>query len=186
MKKKFLVIVSVIFFISCKENKTKAIENTKIDSVIVAKPKQKENFKVKLNGVFNKDDKFALFYIEYDSEKYNTNKLVTTKFLGSKAPQEISFEVPPDVYPLSFRLDLGSNEEQLAVKIYECILSYKGESYVIEGKDLRKYFNFNEGIKMQSDSVTFKLKTFKANGKDRYDPFMYGNKNLTEVLDFEL
>ena len=48
MKKKFLVIVSVIFFISCKENKTKPIDNTKIDSVIVAKPKQKENFKVKL------------------------------------------------------------------------------------------------------------------------------------------
>lgn len=174
------------FFVGCKENKAKAIDNTKIDSEIVVKPKQEENFKVKLKGVFNRDDKFALFYVENESEKYNAEKLVTTKFLGSNETQEINFEFPADVYPLSFRLDFGSNKEQLAVKIYECTLSYKGESYIIDGKNLRNYFNFNDGIKMQSDSVTFKLKTFKFKDKDRYDPYMNGNKNLTEVLDFEL
>lgn len=186
MLKKISLAIILIFFIGCKENKTESTDNTQIDSEIIDKPKQEENFKVKIKGVFNKDDQFTLFYIENESEKFNAQKVVVTKFDASNEIQEITLETPVDVYPMNIMLDFSSNKEQSSIKIYECILEYKSKSYTIKGSELKKYFRFNDGVKMQPDSVTFNFPIFKLNGKEECNPYIIGNKKLTEVFDFEL
>ncbi|RKE98827.1 hypothetical protein [Ichthyenterobacterium magnum] len=186
MIKKLSLIFGLIFLIGCKDNSTKIAEDTKIDSEIIEKPKQEETFKLKLKGVFNKDDKFAMFYTESELEKFNPKKVVTTRFIGSEEIQEINLEAPSKVYPMNIMLDFGSNKEQTSIKIYECILKYKNKSFKIKGGDLKTYFNFNEGIKMQLDSLTFNFDLFKFHGKEVHNPYIIGKKKLTEVLDFEL
>lgn len=184
MHNKFLLILVLLIFIGCKESKSENTNDVKVKSEV--NQTKKETFIVTLKGVFEKDDTFGLFYTENETEKFSADQLVTTKFSAQKGIQDIVLETPRGVYPLTFRLDFGSNREQSKIKIYECILNYEGNSYTIEGKNLKKYFTFNDGIKMESDSLTFSLKTFNFKGKDVYDPYIKGNKNLTEVLDFKL
>ena len=170
----------------CKEKSLESANKPKINSEVTEKPKQAEKFKIKLKGIFDKDDKFAMFYFENENEKYNAQQLVTTKVNSSDEIQEVYLEAPAKVYPMNIKLDFGSNKEQSSIEIYECVLEYKNKSYTIKGGELKKYFHFNDGIKMQSDSITFNLSTFKFRGKDIYNPYIRGKEKLTEVLDLEL
>lgn len=76
----------------------------------------------------------------------------------------------------------GFNKDQDLIKISECTLVYNGNSFIIKESELKNYFNFNGGVEMLSDSLTFKLKPFDLHGKKVYDPYILGNKNLETAL----
>jgi hypothetical protein len=127
-----------------------------------------------------------MYYRLYESDQYSGAEKITKEVIPNGNFQEIKFELKEQVYPYNIRLDLGENKEQPPVLIEECVLHYGNETFKIEGKDLNKYFHFNKGIEVNSDSTTFTLKTFKRGDVDIYDPFIRGNLKLNNVLETKL
>ncbi|MGJ8591440.1 MAG: hypothetical protein ACSHXF_02760 [Aquaticitalea sp.] len=177
-------VICAILFISCKNDTSKT--ETTTDEITTGsdalKNENKNVFSVLLNVQVPKDDALEVFYLENESDTYKASHMIQKKITGANEFQQVSFELPKDVYPYNVRLDFGFNEDQDPIKISECTLSYNNNSFVITGKKLKNYFNFNGGIEMQSDSLTFKLKPFDLNGKQVHDPYIVGNKNLESAL----
>lgn len=177
------LVVSILFF-ACKDDKgKKEVINDNLEMQTENKITENENvFSVQLNVQFEKDDALEVFYLENETDTYAASKMIQQKITGMNDFQKINFELPKNIYPTNIRLDFGFNEAQDPIKISDCTISYNNSSFVIKGKDLKNYFNFNGGIEMQSDSLTFKLKPFNLNGKQMHDPYIVGNKNLESAL----
>tara|TARA_R110002094_G_scaffold123798_3_gene118359 strand:- start:158 stop:541 length:384 start_codon:yes stop_codon:yes gene_type:complete len=127
-----------------------------------------------------------MYYLSEQSDEYSGERKIEKEVIPNGGFQEIKFELKEIVYPYNIRLDLGTNKEQPPVLIEECVLHYGNETFKIKGKDLNKYFHFNKGVEVNSDSLTFTLKTFKRGKIDIYDPFIRGNQALNKVLETKL
>ncbi|MEZ4792884.1 MAG: hypothetical protein R2783_05340 [Gelidibacter sp.] len=123
-----------------------------------------------------------LYYLQENTESYTVDQVLTQEVTGSDQFQDVTFRMAPQNYPFNFRLDFGTNPDQSSIKIEECVLRYGNSKFVIKGKEFPDYFIFNQGVEMSSDSMTFRLKTFKEGNKNKYDPFLMGNLKLNDVL----
>ena len=177
-------VVCTLLFLGCKDDT--AEKQTKKDETIKESADSKEVndniFSVELDVQVPKDDALEVFYLEAETDAYVATRMIQQKLTGMDDFQHVKFELPKDVYPFNIRLDFGFNKDQEMIKIAGCKLSYNNNSFVIKGKDLKNYFNFNGGIEMLSDSLNFKLKPFNLNGKQMHDPYIVGNKNLEMAL----
>ena len=178
----FLVILTV--FLSCKNDTTSTQSNKKdtLDNSKNSVPKNLETFSLKLKAVYPKDDIVILFYTQFEGETYSEEQMIRKEIKGSEAIQEIELKMSPKDYPLNLRIDFSGYETQEVIKVYECVLNYQNDSYTIEGKHLKDYFIFNDGIEMLQDSLSFRLKHFKLNNKPVFDPYIKGNSRLEETL----
>lgn len=185
MNIKFLIqsIICLLLLVGCKNDNAK--NDIKKEEVKESKNSTIVNnnvFMIELKVKLQKDDALEVFYLENESDTYNASQMIQKKIKGNDLWQDISFELPKDIYPSNIRLDFGFNKEQQPIQVDECTMSYNNKSFVIKGKDLKNYFNFNGGIEMLSDSLTFKMKPFDLHGNEVYDPYMVGNKNLETAL----
>lgn len=181
---KFLFILCVSMFFSCKDDASKKenkLEDKPNQSEIINKVDE-NIFVVKLKVLFSKDDSVEVFYLENESDTYSADRMIQKKIKGMDDFQDVNFNLPKNLYPYNIRLDFGFDKDQEAIKIMECDLTYNDVSFTIKGSELKNYFNFNGGVEVLSDSLTFKLKPFDLHGKEVYDPYIVGNKNLELAL----
>lgn len=183
---RFTVIVFITSVaISCKQNsdkKQKPNEDTDQRTEPELANTEAAHFSITLKALIKKDDQLQVFYLQDQSETYSPNQMLLKDVIGKDSYQDIVIDMPMGDYPLNFRLDLGINKGQGSISISECVLNYGNKSFKINGNDMKSYFILNDGVEMGSDSQTFKLKMYKVEGADKYDPFLVGNQKLHEVL----
>lgn len=183
----FVFIATILFMTSCKEgtdkNKQDASNPSSNNSIKVISSEGDSHFYLTLRSKFNKWDKVHMYYRESEYDDYSGERKIEVVVEPNGNFQDIKFELKKDIYPYNIRIDLGENIEQSNVIIEECVLSYGKYNYSIKGKDLNKYFHFNQGVEITSDSSTFLLKTFKRNNNNIYDPFIRGKLKLSDILN---
>jgi len=125
MKKIILFSLSLILFVSCKNEGNKLNESKEgaaekvIDTV----------FTVTLNATVKKDDSFQIYYRKAGENSYLETNSFFTEFKGSDLPQDIVFRLPEEVIPEYIRMDFGVNKEQTEVKINHFKMSYFGKEF---------------------------------------------------------
>ena len=185
MKKYIVFVVAFIaLFVSCK-NKNESNKGT-VQEVLKVKEKVSKDFIVSIKGKFEKEDSFQLYFIEEGSEPYSEKKSVWAKVDPSKDSQEVTFVIPNEIYPHNIRLDLGINSQQNTIDIEEITLNYKKNQLVVLGSEVKDYFALNKHMKQEGMSNTFELITVSLDGKEIYDPCMFGGSKLSNYIFEEL
>lgn len=185
LKMSLLLCCIMFFSVGCKQKADQEpLEPT--EENIIQNSESKKVFSLTLEAVVKKEDVFSLFYTQYEGENFSGEQMINTKVYPSDQAQEIKFELPEEDYPLNIRVDFGSNPSQESIIITEFDLKYYNSSYKIKGSELYKYFNFNEGVEMLSDSLTFKLKSFKNESVEKYDPYIVGNDRCINLLQQDI
>ncbi|WP_338841661.1 hypothetical protein [Flavobacterium ginsenosidimutans] len=164
MKIKFIISVLIcgLLFSSCKEEKV---------------VKEKKNFSVIIEGVFEKNDKLQVFYL-ISGDVWKDDNSVSIPVYASKEMQKIVVDFPEKVVPENIRVDLGFNPTQTNVTIKNISVKYK--SKIING-DLEKYTKYfypNEFVTWDPSYFGYKLNVIN----DKYDPFLMGNDELAIQL----
>lgn len=164
MKIKFIISVLIcgLLFSSCKEEKV---------------VKQKKNFSVVIEGIFEKNDKIQVFYL-IAGDVWKDSNSVSRPVYASKEMQKIVVDFSEKVVPENIRVDLGFNSTQSNVTIKN--ISVKYNSKIIDG-DLEKYTKYfypNEFVTWDPNYFGYKLNVIDG----KYDPFLMGNDELAIQL----
>lgn len=180
---KYYILILAICLISCKNDNNK---ETKKDEQEIVDTKEAvvadENiFKIHLNLTVEKDDIFEVYYTS-DSveEKFSAKKKVRKKITGNSQVQEVVFELPVDVLPYNFRIDLGQNKELSSLMIHHIKLELNGEFIDIDQSLIKSFFAFNQFI--EHENGHFSLKEVKG----KWDPFMISKAVLIKKIEIEL
>jgi hypothetical protein len=173
MKTKFLIILAVIFMMSCKKEKE--------DNNLPQEPQKKvETFNVKLDMVVHEDDNFQLFYTEFEDEGFDGKKSLWTSVKGNEEPQEIVFNLPKDVIPLNLRVDLGNNENQKVMNLNSFEMEYFGKTYSLKDSLILQNFIIGDQLIYDKENSTL---TPNKGSKDLYDPMLYPRNNLKKEIE---
>lgn len=182
--KQICLILFSIALISCTNEKKKSQESESKSPQIVLNEKMEKNQNEEKDLEFivdikvEKDDYFYLYYSEDIMSQYHKDDLVIKKVIGSENFQKVKFIIPEPIYPIKFRLDVGSNTNQTEMTLNQIVLKYGRNEHVFKGETLVKTFKPNKY--MDFDTTTFSVKTKEIDGS--YDPFFI-SINLESVID---
>lgn len=124
----FASLFLALAFVSCK-NETKPTEAAA------------DKFTFTVNATVTKNDNFQLFYKEeVDGQPFDETSSVWVEVKGADKAQDITFEMPDDVIPTQFRLDLGINKQQAPITINSCKVAYKDRKVDIAKADFFTFF----------------------------------------------
>lgn len=143
------LLVAVIMF-SCK-NEDKQDE---------AKQEINNKFKVTLNLLIKKNDTLHLYYTEDNSINFKEESSIWLSLPGKNESQDITFELPEDVFPTQFRFDLGVNQENEKIKLNGVKLNYHEKSFAANDSLIYRYFRVN------TDNSNLDTKTLELSRKD--------------------
>ena len=149
MKVKSIVLalfVAVIMF-SCKNegNQEKEINN---------------KFKVTLNLLIKKNDTVHLYYTEDNSINFKEESSIWLSLPGKNEAQDLTFELPEDVFPTQFRFDLGVNIENEKIKLNGIKFNYREKSFAVNDSAIYRYFRVN------TDNTNIDAKTLELSRKN--------------------
>lgn len=146
LKRIFLVALVAVVMFSCKnEPKTEVRDN---------------KFKVTLNLLIQKNDTLHLYYTEDNSINFREESSIWTSIPGKNEAQDLTFELPEDVFPTQFRIDLGVNTENEKVKLNGVKFNYHEKSFAVNDSAIYKYFRVN------TDNSILDSKTHELSRKD--------------------
>lgn len=172
MKSRNLIAAVFVFFtlLSCKEEKKEE----------VAKVEEKpQTFDITLNMVVKQNDSFQLFYTDESTPSFDEKKSIWVEVKGAEAPQDIKFSLPKDELPTNFRVDLGQNKGQTAMKINSLSFSYFDKNKTLKSNEILSYFVIGE-------TVIFNPQTgdldFTKSDMNAYDPMLYPQDVLKEEI----
>jgi hypothetical protein len=173
MKTKFtlVLLLSLSFFTSCKNDEKKIDEVKKEDS--------KNVITISFNAVVKKDDGFQIFYTEDGSENFTGDQSVLVAVKGSEQPQDIVFELPQNVFPKMIRFDLGGNKNQDEVAFNNFRINYLDKNFTAKGNQLSNYFYENKQILVNKEKGT--AKPVPTEGQE-YDPIFMATQALKDEL----
>lgn len=185
MYSKLFLAALLLISLSCKKKKE---VNVNVENIMKEKKEiqYSDDFSITLKVKVDKKDVFQIFYKEDVAEFYRENESLSKSIAPASEFQDFEIILPEDVYPYNFRFDFGINSEQESIQIESLTLKYKKGTYEILGKDIPKYFSLNEGVTMDSDSLTFLLKMHNRETRMVYDPFMIGKPELHDILYLKL
>ncbi len=132
---------------SCKKERSGITKKT-----IDAQPK---TFAVTLDVQFSKDENLSLFYTEDGSIDFKGDP-IWKNATGGSSPQQITFELPEDVFPTELRIDFGSKNIDADIVLKSITLSYNGNERIISGAEIGNFFRPDEN-KCTFDPSTGKL-----------------------------
>ena len=176
---KYYIFLITICLINCKniskEANANKIEETKTEVI------DKEIFKIHVDFTAQKDDIFEVYYTsESVEENFSANKKIRKKIGGSPQSQIVVFELPKDVFPFNFRIDLGQNKEQDFLILHNIKIELNGELISIDQSLIKSFFVMNKFI--EYDNGQFNLKEFNG----RWDPFIIHKAVLIKKIEIEL
>lgn len=126
----------IISFISCKSDKKEnIIESDK--SAIVTNNDINGNmyYDVIMDVVVLKDDKFHVFYKDFNDQGFSDQRVIEAIVKGSKDPQQLVFAIPEEIIPNGLRLDFGINYGQDPIKLNSLKIRFdKNEFDFYDGK----------------------------------------------------
>jgi len=169
--KSFLItgLLAGILMTSCKK-----------DEAAPDKPKV-PTFAFTVNAVVPKNDNFQLFYKEEaDSQAFSETSSVWVEVKGNEKPQDITFELPEDVVPAQFRLDLGTNKEQAPITINNCKVTFKDRKIDIQKAEFFTYFVADTTF-AKVDTATGKVAPFVTK-TGAYDPQVFSGTILADKI----
>ena len=143
------LLVAVIIF-SCK-NEVKQDE---------AKQEINNKFKVTLNLLIKKNDTLHLYYTEDNSINFKEESSIWLSLPGKNESQDITFELPEDVFPTQFRFDLGVNPENEKIKLNGIKFNYREKSFAVNDSAIYRYFRVN------TDNSIMDINTLELSRKD--------------------
>jgi len=177
MKNIFCLILILIAF-SCKKNENSKNSN---QDLIETKNKEDDQFKVIIEAVVKEDDKFQLFYVDNSPDGiFSPEKRVVFNLKGGDTPQKIQFTLPEKVLPYKFRIDLGENNIETIVEIYDIKLQYNNRKILIDSLVLERFFQPN--IYLEKLNNGYKRKVVDG----RCDPFLVSTPLLNKKMELEL
>jgi hypothetical protein len=138
--------------------------------------KQTNNFLI-LEGVFQKNDEFQLFYSRNFFKEYDEKQSVKKEIKGSNSIQKIKFEIPNGFSPLRVRLDLGNNIAQKKIIIKGVKLLMFGKKEYIDKDSFEKFFFCNEYAKFKKETGEIELSSISGS----YDPYFISKNLLLET-----
>jgi hypothetical protein len=145
-KRIFLVTLAAVVMFSCKnEPKTEVIDN---------------KFKVTLNLLIQKNDTIHLYYTEDNSINFKEESSIWLSLPGKNETQDITFELPEDVFPTQFRFDLGVNPENEKIKLNGVKFNYREKSFAVNDSAIYRYFRVN------TDNSNLDPKSLELSRKD--------------------
>lgn len=133
--KKIILLICFAAFVSCKLDKKEEqimpdknliITNNDIDGKLY--------FEVIMDVVVLKDDKFHLFYKDFNDNGYSDQRVIEAVVKGSEDNQQIVYAIPEEIMPIGLRLDFGINYNQEPIKLNKLKLRFD-----------KKEFEFNDG-----------------------------------------
>lgn len=153
VKSIFLGLLVTVFMFSCK-NEPKTEEPK-------AEVEVKSNaFKVTLNLLIKKNDTIHLYYTEDNTINFNEENSIWTPVSGNEAAQDVTFELPKDVFPTQFRFDLGINRENEKIVVKGVKFNYLDKLFAINESSVYNYFRVN------IDNTNFDPATKELSRKD--------------------
>ncbi|QFZ54434.1 hypothetical protein FEZ18_06310 [Oceanihabitans sp. IOP_32] len=166
--KQLVLLIGFVAFFACKSEKKKTqILETEDDTIVVNNEIEgNQYFEVILDAVVKKDDKFHLFYKDFNSKEYSSKRVLEVIVKGSENSQKLVFSIPEGIIPNGLRLDFGVNYSQEPITLNNLKITYNNkEFYFNDGKfeqlfKPNKYIIYNEKDKL--------ITTQPINGS--YDP----------------
>ena len=186
MKKAMLliVIISTVLF-SCSNSKKKnlKIEKENAKKALVKKTSSseiKDYFEVIVDFKAEQNDNFQLFYSEEYTLSFPEIQSVNRGFLGNELSQTVVFRIPDDIFPVRFRLDVGSNISQKFIKIYSFKIRYDKHEINILEENILNYLVPNTFIRKEGD--IFYMNPIETDGETVYDPYFTCSPHLVKLI----
>ena len=145
----------------------------------LAQDAESPHLKVVLDILAEKDDVFEVYYYEPGEKTFTSNKFVFARVNGSENAQEVSFDLPSDVFPERLRLDFGKNGQQNDMKFLGVKLVYGDKEYRFSQEEMANQFKPSKFLLF--DPSNNNVKTMSING--RYDPYFYTMK-VNNIVNF--
>jgi len=136
LMERLFLIICLITAISCKPEKKVEKENIPVDSTITTNMKTEGEmyFEIIMDVVVLKDDKFHVFYKDFNDKGFSDERVVEAIVEGNKNSQKIVFAIPEGIIPVGLRIDFGSNYGQEPIKLNKLKIRFD-----------RNEFDFNDG-----------------------------------------
>jgi len=184
MKKSVLLLLVICLSISitsCGDKEKKANTETTNESKVVEAPKEESVFKINLNAVIPNDDEIEIYYLDYDTQKYNRKARITKKVKGSAQAQVVELALPKDVFPTSLRLDFGRNNSEENIVLSTVDMSYEDFALQLNSQEFYSFFAPNNYIKYNKETGIIERKM--VDGK--YDPYFNSRPLFLKKLELE-
>lgn len=175
---KFIIIGCFLF--SCVNEKSDQNISNTIESS--TKMEKDNSIRVYLKVKVMEDDKFQLFYISEPLKgKYEPKDRIQKNVEGKNEFQTIVFQLPEDILPYKFRIDLGEKGHETSIEIDHIEIKLNKNKILIDSTTIHRFFQKN--IYLDSgDEKIFSRK--KVSGK--YDPFLTSTAFLIKKIELEL
>jgi hypothetical protein len=169
MKTKIILACLFLTLISCKKE-----ENNKTESQEEIVDNTKDLFKVSMDLLIKKNDTLHLYYTEDGSVNFNEESSIWQSISGKDANQEITFNLPQDVYPTQFRIDFGVNKVNEEIVLRRIKFDYLEKSFIASDSMIFMYFRPDE-----SNSIVDKTKkTLRRKDKNQYTISLYPHQDV--------
>ena len=153
LKSIILVLSIAVFMFSCKNEPKTNEPKTELDI-------KSNTFKVTLSLLIKKNDTIHLYYTEDNTINFNEASSIWTPVSGNETVQDVTFELPKDVFPTQFRFDLGINKENEKIIVKGVKLNYLDKLSQITESSVYNYFRVN------TDNTNINLTTKELSRKD--------------------
>lgn len=176
---KILLLFAVFIAIGCKDRKSVSHDLLPVDFGITINDHiiAEDHFKVIVNAVVLKDDKFQLYYKDHDSNQFTSDKMIEVVIKGKNKAQNITYNLPPETIPTHFRLDFGVNFSQMPIKFHSILIRYGNREYTFDKEQFAQLFKGNQYTR-------FNVKTSEIQNKvknNSYDPH-FVSINIEEII----
>lgn len=178
----FKGIIIVLLVTSCIDNSNKELEN---DEVVLRQVEKKANindyFEVKFIVKVKENDNFQLFYSQDYFLGFSEEHSIITSFTGSDEYQKVIMKIPRKVFPVKYKFDIGSNINQINIKIKSLSISYREKEIYIPENKLLDFLVPNDCIEYNLTKSIFELKPYN-NLNFAYDPYFTCSPKLIKIL----
>ncbi len=173
-----IIICALVF--SCGNEKNSRNDTT-TDSPTTKIEKKDSVFRVSLTAKIREDDKLQLLYIvDSPDGKYDSKNRIEANVTGKQKLQTMVFELPKNILPYKFRIDLGEKGHETTIEIDNIKIEMNTNKIVVDSSTIHRYFQKNIYLDTE-DWMTFKRKSVT----NRYDPFLTSKAFLIKKIELE-
>lgn len=180
MKNLSIIILSIFLILqSCGEDKKPIKKDKDIKAESTTQLTLDNTLKFEINGDFPLSETPIIYWRTKDIGWFEEKNTVYGGTNGFSGNQTIKFEIPSNVTPADFRIDISSNPEQKEIKVNFIRIIKGGKDFYIFGEELDKYFTFNEYITYNKENKKLIFKSIDGN----YDPFLNTNEEFLNIFN---
>ncbi|WP_397364202.1 hypothetical protein [Olleya sp. R77988] len=158
MCKSLLNSIFILFFlsiVSCQDdNKNQQIDSTNAINNL------KHTLSIDIEYISNKDDVLRMIFNKTLFKEQLIDLTINKHIISKSKLQKLSFQMPIKGRPKSISIGLG-NEEEKEIVLKKVKLNFDQNTFVINQKDIIKYFTLNKYVSF--DKTTHTLKTKRIN-----------------------